>query len=107
MKGPPILLYPVPGVQIVGTAQKNWVKLSNVFNSSYVKQCFYNIGESGAIFLNANDAEQQTYNNARFNKRLQIRNQRGGFTTETPVEQERRLEVQPEQRKRRRQQETS
>ena len=80
----------------MGMAKKNLskkLKLSNFFNSSYVKQCFYNIGESGAIFLNVNDAEQQTHKNAGFNKRLQIRNQRGGFTTVTPLGRERQLEI--------------
>ena len=57
-------------------AQKNVsrkLELSNFFNSSYVKQCFYNIGESGALFVNANDAASKN-NSAGFNKRLQILN---------------------------------
>ena len=57
-------------------AQKNVSKkleLSNFFNSSYVKQCFYNIGESGALFVNANDAASK-HNSAGFNERLQILN---------------------------------
>ena len=57
-------------------AQKNVsrkLELSNFFNSSYVKQCFYNIGESGVIFVNANDVASK-HNSAGFNERLQILN---------------------------------
>ena len=47
-----------------------------------MKQCrFYNIGESGAIFVNANDAEQQTQQ--RWIQREAANPQRGRFTTET------------------------
>ena len=49
------------------------LELSNFFNSSYVKQCFYNIGESGALFVHANDANSK-HNSAGFNERLQILN---------------------------------
>ena len=81
------------------------LELSNFFDSPYLKQCFYNIGEYGAIIVNANDPEQQTQQ--RWIQQEAANPQRGRFTTETPLERERQLEIQHEQRKRRRQQETA
>ena len=67
------------------------LELSNFFDSPYLKQCFYSIGEYGAIIVNANDPEQQTQQ--RWIQQEAANPQRGRFTTETPLERERRLEI--------------
>ena len=56
------------------------------------------IGESRVISNQTNDTEQQAQKVAAIPRR-------GRFSTETPLEQERRLEIQREQRRRRGQQE--
>ena len=62
-----------------------------------VCETMFTIGESRTI-SNANDTQAQ---------QVAPIPRRGRFSTETPLERERRLEIQREQRKRRRQQETA